>query len=120
MRIAILHYSKPPVIGGVERVIGEQAAVLRPRSAMRWKCSRATSGMTAKWDAVIVHNVFTMPFDLEWTRELLQLARTRRHPLDQLGPRRALGGKGAAGGACGGFGASAAGVREVDDRSRFT
>lgn len=28
MRIAILHYSKPPVIGGVERVIGEQAAVL--------------------------------------------------------------------------------------------
>lgn len=29
MRIAILHYSKPPVIGGVERVIGEQAAALR-------------------------------------------------------------------------------------------
>lgn len=28
-RIAILHYSKPPVIGGVERVIGEQAAALR-------------------------------------------------------------------------------------------
>ena len=29
MFIAILHYSKPPVIGGVERVIGEQAAALR-------------------------------------------------------------------------------------------
>ncbi len=28
MRIAILHYSKPPVIGGVERVIGEQATAL--------------------------------------------------------------------------------------------
>lgn len=28
MRIAILHYSKPPVIGGVERVIGDQAAAL--------------------------------------------------------------------------------------------
>jgi len=28
MRIAILHYSKPPVIGSVERVIGEQAAAL--------------------------------------------------------------------------------------------
>jgi len=28
MRIAILHYSKPPTIGGVERVIGEQAAAL--------------------------------------------------------------------------------------------
>lgn len=29
MRIAILHYSKPPVIGGVERVIGEQADTLK-------------------------------------------------------------------------------------------
>ena len=29
MRVAILHYSKPPVIGGVERVIGEQAEALR-------------------------------------------------------------------------------------------
>jgi mannosylglucosylglycerate synthase len=28
MRIAILHYSKPPVIGGVERVVVEQAASL--------------------------------------------------------------------------------------------
>lgn len=28
-------------------------------------------------DAVIVHNVFTMPFDLEWTRELIGLTRTR-------------------------------------------
>jgi len=28
MRIVIPHYSKPPVIGGVERVIGEQAAAL--------------------------------------------------------------------------------------------
>ncbi len=29
MRIAIVHYSKPPIIGGVERVIGEQADALR-------------------------------------------------------------------------------------------
>jgi glycosyltransferase involved in cell wall biosynthesis len=28
MRIAILHYTQPPVIGGVERVIGEQASAL--------------------------------------------------------------------------------------------
>ena len=28
MRIAILHYTQPPVIGGVERVIGEQANAL--------------------------------------------------------------------------------------------
>ncbi len=29
VRIAILHYTKPPVIGGVERVVGEQALALR-------------------------------------------------------------------------------------------
>lgn len=29
-------------------------------------------------DAVIVHNVFTMPFDLKWTRELIELAKSRR------------------------------------------
>ncbi len=28
MRIAILHYTKPPVVGGVERVIGDQARAL--------------------------------------------------------------------------------------------
>ncbi len=76
MRIAILHYSKPPTIGGVERVIGEQAAVLHA-------CGHEVEILTRKewreenWDAVIVHNVFTMPFDLDWTRELLELARTR-------------------------------------------
>lgn len=77
MRIAILHYSKPPTIGGVERVVGEQAAALR---ALGHEVEILTRNEwhDAKWDAVIVHNVFTMPFDLEWTRELLQLARTRR------------------------------------------
>ncbi len=76
MRIAILHYSKPPTIGGVERVIGEQKAALRV-------CGHEVEILTRNewseenWDAVIVHNVFTMPFDLDWTRELLELARTR-------------------------------------------
>ncbi|HRH99067.1 MAG TPA: hypothetical protein PLB55_24210, partial [Prosthecobacter sp.] len=76
MRIAILHYSKPPTIGGVERVVGEQAAALR---ALGHEVEILTRNEwhDAKWDAVIVHNVFTMPFDLEWTRALLQLARTR-------------------------------------------
>lgn len=76
MRVAILHYSKPPVIGGVERVIGEQAAALQKLghkveilTRMEWR--------EAKWDAVIVHNVFTMPFDLEWTRELIDFTHSR-------------------------------------------
>jgi putative transposase len=29
MRIALVHYTKPPVVGGVERVIGDQARALR-------------------------------------------------------------------------------------------
>ena len=28
MRIALVHYTKPPVVGGVERVIADQAAAL--------------------------------------------------------------------------------------------
>jgi glycosyltransferase involved in cell wall biosynthesis len=53
MRIALLHYSKPPVIGGVERVIGEQATALR-------ELGHEVEVLTRKewrlqdWDAVIV------------------------------------------------------------------
>jgi len=101
MRIAILHYTLPPVIGGVERVVGEQAAALRTlehevtlfdRSAdahirfqawMERECphapmTKADEGSRApQRSAVIVHNVFTMAFDLAWTRELLELTQTR-------------------------------------------
>ena len=76
MRIALLHYSKPPVIGGVERVIGEQAAALRMLGHEVEILTREEWRME-NWDAVIVHNVFTMPFDLEWTQELIALTRTR-------------------------------------------
>ena len=76
MLIAILHYSKPPVIGGVERVIGEQAAALRllGHEVEILTCKEWHLG---KWDAVIVHNVFSMPFDLPWTKQLIKLTRTR-------------------------------------------
>ena len=76
MRIAILHYSKPPTIGGVERVLGEQASALvslghevEVFTRHEWKATQ--------WDVVIVHNVFTMPFDLAWTQELIKLTETR-------------------------------------------
>lgn len=80
MRLAILHYTKPPVVGGVERVVGEQA---RAMEQLGWSVSvfgaaerevfrnRLEEG---GFDSVIVHNVFTMPFDLAWTRELTKLA----------------------------------------------
>ncbi|WP_395753418.1 glycosyltransferase family 4 protein [Prosthecobacter sp.] len=76
MRIALLHYSKPPVIGGVERVIGEQAAALRMLGHEVEILTRKEWRVEG-WDAVIVHNVFTMPFDLPWTKELIKLTRSR-------------------------------------------
>ncbi|WP_395746802.1 glycosyltransferase [Prosthecobacter sp.] len=76
MLIAILHYSKPPVIGGVERVIGEQAAALRSLGHEVEILTRHEWHLAA-WDAVIVHNVFTMPFDLAWTKKLVALTRSR-------------------------------------------
>jgi glycosyltransferase involved in cell wall biosynthesis len=76
MRLAILHYTHSPVIGGVERVIRDQAAALRK---MGHQVDLLDHGLwqmadTSHFDAFIVHNVFTMPFNLEWTRELTALA----------------------------------------------
>ena len=98
MRLALLHYTHSPVIGGVERVIRDQAAAMRAlghevdlfdRSAdamvrfRNWLDSGSAhpSGSNAGAGApvVIVHNVFTMPFDLEWTRELSALAASMPH-----------------------------------------
>lgn len=84
MRIAVLHYSLPPVTGGVERVIRDQAAALRKLGHEVALLDRQGAGGlfsssgVACFDAVLVHNVMTMPFDLEWTRELHELA--VRHP----------------------------------------
>lgn len=77
MHIALLHYSKPPVIGGVERVIGEQAAALRSLGHEVDVLTRS-EWREGRWEAVIVHNVFTMPFDLTWTEELIALTESRR------------------------------------------
>jgi mannosylglucosylglycerate synthase len=70
MRIAILHYSLPPVIGGVEKVVGLQAAGLRALGHEVETLTRNEAGNMACFDAVLIHNVLTMPFDLAWTREL--------------------------------------------------
>jgi glycosyltransferase involved in cell wall biosynthesis len=83
MRIAILHYTKPPTVGGVERVMRDQAQALtrlghevKVLDRADWLvCQVHGSGWDATaYDAVLVHNVFTMPFDLEWTRHLTALA----------------------------------------------
>lgn len=76
MRVALLHYTLPPVIGGVERLVGDQARVLAAHGHEVTLFSRHDRARFRAWlaepaaGAVLVHNVFTMPFDLEWTREL--------------------------------------------------
>lgn len=78
MRLAILHYTLPPVIGGVERVIRDQAGALRTLGHEVELLKRASELRLADFDAILIHNVMTMPFDLEWTRELHALA--AEHP----------------------------------------
>jgi mannosylglucosylglycerate synthase len=96
MRIALLHYSAPPVIGGVERVLAEQAQMLaRHGHEITVVCGHADAHLLGHritvrivpglidygledalrdHDTIIVHNVFTMPFNLAATRRLRELA----------------------------------------------
>ncbi len=74
MRIALVHYTQPPVVGGVERVIGDQARALRALGHEVEVVDREGWARRGRCDVIIVHNVFTMPFDLAWTRELTALA----------------------------------------------
>ncbi len=97
MRLAIIHYSAPPVIGGVERVIAEQARALSrlghqvtlicgnddacvegitvvQAQELNPQASATFAALLQEQDAVIVHNLFTMPFNLTATRRLRELA----------------------------------------------
>ena len=84
MRIAIVHYTAPPVVGGVERIVGEQARALRARGheveLVCGPCAEVMARLAAPgagFEAVIVHNVFTMPFDLALTAALHEMAARR-------------------------------------------
>ncbi len=81
MRLALLHYTQAPIIGGVERVIRDQAAALTLLGHEVQTLTRGACQDLALFDGVIVHNVFTMPFDLEWTRELTAQAAALPHIL---------------------------------------
>ena len=109
--LTLIHYSAPPTVGGVERIIAEQASHLARRGhRVRVLCSHAADlgdgievianpalaanrdawaesvvvpnpGLhgwlaehTAGSDAVLVHNLFTMPFNLAATAALRLLA----------------------------------------------
>lgn len=95
MRISLVHYSAPPVIGGVERVLAQQARVLarfghKPvvvcatkgakvegavmEYAPNFYIKRVQSALAGS-DVVIVHNMFTMPFDWESSKTLALISR---------------------------------------------
>jgi glycosyltransferase involved in cell wall biosynthesis len=103
VKIALIHYTAPPVTGGVERVVGEQISLLRSRghhvslacfegggegvadafvplsrNASREDFTAYLGAAFAGVDCVLMHNVGTMPFAPELTRALQSLAQT--HP----------------------------------------
>ncbi len=95
MRISLVHYSAPPVIGGVERVLAQQAQILARvgheavvvcatkgakvdgatmEYAPNFYIKRVLSALAGS-DVVIVHNMFTMPFNWESSKTIAQLSR---------------------------------------------
>jgi mannosylglucosylglycerate synthase len=81
MRIALIHYTAPPTIGGVERILAEQATLFQRHGHTVKLITGNTAQILselqpqhASYDLIIAHNVFTMPFDLELTRSLRQIA----------------------------------------------
>ena len=81
MRIALVHYTAPPTIGGVERILAEQQQALSQcghEVSLYWgKAEQVLPQLQQalpELHAVLVHNVFTMPFDLALTAGLRQMA----------------------------------------------
>ncbi|CAN5789506.1 hypothetical protein BH11VER1_BH11VER1_23500 [soil metagenome] len=89
MRIALVHYSAPPVIGGVERVLAQQAKLLsRHGHEVIVVCGNVGAELEGAvvrgladndslngCDVVIVHNMLTMPFQWEASQSLAACSR---------------------------------------------
>ena len=93
MKIALVHYSAPPVIGGVETIIAAHARLFAAAGhavrlivrhggednpcVVRLSATDPLDELRAALagcDVVIAHNVLTMPFDLPLTEALWRLA----------------------------------------------
>lgn len=99
MKIALIHYTAPPVTGGVERVVGEQISLLRSqghhvslacfegggegvadafiplsRNSTHDDFTAYLGAALTGMDCVLMHNVGSMPFAPELTRALQSLA----------------------------------------------
>jgi glycosyltransferase involved in cell wall biosynthesis len=104
LKISIIHFTAPPVIGGVERVIEEQISLFKraghcvtlacfeggrdckadclvplSREADRSALFTYLNAALSDSDVVLMHNVGTMPFALELTAALRQLAAQISH-----------------------------------------
>jgi glycosyltransferase involved in cell wall biosynthesis len=104
VKIAIVHFTAPPVIGGVERVIQEQISLFKnaghcvtlacfeggrdckadclvplSREADRSALSTYLNTALSDSDVVLMHNVGTMPFATELTAALRELATQISH-----------------------------------------
>lgn len=104
VKIALIHYTAPPVSGGVERVVGEQIQLLRAeghhvslacfegggtgmadafipldRGGSRGDFAAYLGSALSGIDCVLLHNVGTMPFAPELTAALQSLAHLQTH-----------------------------------------
>jgi len=89
VKVALLHYSVPPIVGGVESIVAAQARVLTAAGCQVKTIARrggadvilgaadlkkSLRAGVRGCDVVIVHNVLGMPFDLALTDMLWELA----------------------------------------------
>ena len=75
--IALVHYTIPPVIGGVESVVAAQGKVFKQfghQAVLFDGQGFRTRFDPASFDLLIAHNVLTMPFDLALTGMIWKLA----------------------------------------------
>ncbi len=92
VRIALLHYSAPPIVGGVEQIVAAHASLFRRAGhTVSIICRRGEGDIVLQkedpyaelketlrsFDTVIAHNVLTMPFDLPLTEALWRLSEER-------------------------------------------
>ncbi|MBL9114592.1 MAG: glycosyltransferase family 4 protein [Verrucomicrobiaceae bacterium] len=72
MRIALVHYTAPPVIGGVERILEEHRRLFEQKGHDVEFITSFTPQLP-EFDVVAIHNVLTMPFNPEFAGQLRAL-----------------------------------------------
>jgi mannosylglucosylglycerate synthase len=76
MRIALVHYTAPPAIGGVERILAEHARLFQQHGHSVDFVTEFTPAL-ADYDVVMIHNVLTMPFNPKFSDQLREMMVSR-------------------------------------------